>query len=103
MVLVRADAAGGGCRAEKVKLRGERFDINLSAIKEAISPQTHLVVINTPHNPTGNIYRRDQLVALAGLLNRAPERIGRRIFILSDKPYRRIRFDGHDFVSPAAV
>jgi aspartate aminotransferase len=57
---------------KKVKLRGERFDINLSAIKEAISPQTHLVVINTPHNPTGNIYRRDQLVALAGLLNRAP-------------------------------
>jgi aspartate aminotransferase len=40
---------------------------------------------------------------LADLLNRASERIGRRIFLLSDEPYRRIRFDGNDFVSPAAV
>ena len=55
------------------------------------------------HNPTGRIYSRDQLVALADLLNRASERIGRRIFLLSDEPYRRIRFDGHAFVSPAAV
>jgi aspartate aminotransferase len=87
----------------KVKLRGERFDLDLAAIEEAISPRTRLVIINTPHNPTGRIYGRDQLVALADLLNRASERIGRRIFLLSDEPYRRIRFDGHDFVSPAAV
>ena len=88
---------------KKVRLQGERFDLDLSAIEQAISPRTRLVIINTPHNPTGRIYSRDQLVALADLLNRASERIGRRIFILSDEPYRRIRFDGHDFVSPAAV
>ena len=88
---------------KKVRLRGERFDLDLAAIEEAISPRTRLVIVNTPHNPTGRIYSRDQLVALADLLNRASERIGRRIFILSDEPYRRIRFDGHDFVSPAAV
>jgi aspartate/methionine/tyrosine aminotransferase len=50
----------------KVKLRGEQFDLDLSAIEEAISPRTRLVIINTPHNPTGRIYSRDQLVALAG-------------------------------------
>jgi aspartate aminotransferase len=88
---------------KKVKLRADRYDLNLAAIDEAISPQTRLVIVNTPHNPTGRIYSRDQLVALADLLNRASERIGRRIFILSDEPYRRIRFDGHNFVSPAAV
>lgn len=88
---------------KKVKLRADRYDLDLAAIDEAISPQTRLMIINTPHNPTGRIYSQDQLVALADLLNRASERIGRRIFILSDEPYRRIRFDGHDFVSPAAV
>jgi aspartate aminotransferase len=42
-------------------------------------------------------------VALAEMLDRASERIGRRIFLLSDEPYRRIRFDDHDLVSPAQV
>src|SRR5690606_11388675 len=41
--------------------------------------------------------------ALAGMLDRASARIGRRIFLLSDEPYRRLRFDGRDFLSPAAV
>ncbi|PVE21833.1 aminotransferase [Microvirga sp. KLBC 81] len=97
-MLLAADAV-----PRKVRLQGERYDLDLSAIDEAISSRTRLVIVNTPHNPTGRIYSRDQLVALADLLNRASERIGRRIFLLSDEPYRRIRFDGHDFVSPAAV
>jgi aspartate aminotransferase len=87
----------------KVRLRADRFDLDLSAIEEAITPQTRLVIINTPHNPTGRIYSRDQLVDLADSLNHASERIGKRISILSDEPYRRIRFDNHEFTSPAAV
>lgn len=97
-MLLAADAV-----PRKVRLKGERYDLDLSAIEEAISPRTRLVIINTPHNPTGRIYSRDQLVALADLLNRASERIGRPIFVLSDEPYRRIRSDEHDFVSPATV
>ncbi|GEO18777.1 aminotransferase class I/II-fold pyridoxal phosphate-dependent enzyme [Microvirga aerophila] len=97
-MLLAADAV-----PRTVRLRGDRFDLDLSAIEAAISPRTRLVIINTPHNPTGRIYSRDQLTDLADLLNRASERIGRRIFLLSDEPYRRIRFDNHDFTSPAAV
>lgn len=97
-MLLAADAV-----PKKVRLQGEQFDLDLSAIEAAISPQTRLVIVNTPHNPTGRIYSRDQLVALADLVNRASERIGRRIFILSDEPYRRIRFGGNNFVSPTAV
>src|SRR3984957_19984539 len=37
------------------------------------------------------------------LLDRASARIGHRIYLLSDEPYRRLRFDGRGFVSPAAV
>ena len=43
------------------------------------------------------------LEALADLLERASARIGQRIFLLSDEPYRRLRFDGRGFVSPAAL
>jgi len=88
---------------KKVKLQVDRFDLDLSAIEAAVSPQTRLVIVNTPHNPTGRIYGGSQLVELADLLNSASERIGRRIFLLSDEPYRRIRFDDGEFVSPAAI
>jgi aspartate aminotransferase len=61
------------------------------------------VIVNTPHNPTGRIYERALLAALAERLERASRRIGRRVFLLSDEPYRRLRFNGHEFVSPAAA
>ncbi len=88
---------------KKVRLTGDRFDLDLDAIEDAIGPRTRLVIVNTPHNPTGRIYDRAQLEALARLLDRASEKIGHRIYILSDEPYRRLRFDDRPFVSPAAV
>ncbi|HRO12399.1 aminotransferase class I/II-fold pyridoxal phosphate-dependent enzyme [Amaricoccus sp.] len=87
----------------RAPLDPERFDLDLAAIEAAITPRTRMVVVNSPHNPTGRIYPRAALEALAGLLEAASARIGSRIWLLSDEPYRRIRFDGNGFVSPAAV
>jgi len=87
----------------KVKLDPARFDLDLAAIEAAITEKTRLVIVNSPHNPTGRIYDEASLRALADLLDRASARIGRRIFLLSDEPYRRLRFDGRGFTSPAAV
>jgi aspartate aminotransferase len=95
--------AAEGTEAVQVPLDSLTFDLDLAAIDAAIGPRTRIVVVNSPHNPTGRIYPRAQLEALAALLERASARIGRRIFLLSDEPYRRIRFDGLPFVSPAAV
>jgi aspartate aminotransferase len=97
-MLLAADAV-----PRKVALRKPRFALDLEAIDAAIGPRTRLVIVNTPHNPTGRIYGREDLAALADLLERASQRIGRRIFLLSDEPYRRLRFDGRGFVSPAAL
>jgi aspartate aminotransferase len=88
---------------QKVELQPATFDLDLAAIEAAIGPKTRLVIINTPHNPTGRIYSRTSLEALADLLERASSRIGHRIFLLSDEPYRRLRFDGRGFTSPAAL
>jgi aspartate aminotransferase len=92
-----------GAVARKVPLAAPRFDLDLDAIEAAIGPRTRLVIVNTPHNPTGRIYERQTLTALAERLERASRRNGRRIFLLSDEPYRRLRFDGRAFVSPATV
>jgi aspartate aminotransferase len=97
--LLRAAAAV----PRKVVLIGPRFDLDLGAIDAAVGPKTRLVIVNTPHNPTGRIYSRDTLEALADLLERASARVGHRIYLLSDEPYRRLRFDGRGFTSPAAM
>jgi aspartate aminotransferase len=97
-MLLAADAV-----PRKLKLKAPRFDLDLAAIEAAIGPRTKLVIVNTPHNPTGRIYGRDQLAELAELLERASTRIGHPVFLLSDEPYRRLRFDGRDFTSPAST
>ena len=97
-MLLAADAV-----PRKVALRAPNFDLDLGAINAAISPRTRLVIVNTPHNPTARIYSRDSLTELSDLLDRASARIGRRIYLLSDEPYRRLRFDERGFVSPAAI
>ena len=96
-MLLAADAV-----PRKVKLKLPTFDLDLSAIEAAMGPRTRLVIVNTPHNPTGRIYGDNTLKALAELLERASERYGHRVFLLADEPYRRLRFDGRGFTSPAS-
>jgi aspartate aminotransferase len=96
-MLLMADAV-----PRKVKLKTPAFDIDLAAIEAAIGPRTRLVIVNSPHNPTGRIYDAATLTKLAELLDRASAKYGRRIFLLSDEPYRRLRFDGRGFICPAA-
>src|SRR5665648_205866 len=78
------------------------FDLDVAAIEQAITPRTRVVVVNSPANPTGRVYPRDRLVELAAVLEAASASNGRRIWLLSDEPYRRVRFDGIGFTSPAA-
>lgn len=87
----------------QVPLAEGTFDLDVDAIAAAITPRTRIVVVNTPHNPTGVIYSRARLAELARMLEAKSAELGRPIFILSDEPYRRIRFDGIPFTSPAAV
>jgi len=87
----------------KVALKTPTFDLDLAAIEAAIGSKTRLVIINTPQNPTGRIYPQEMLTELANLLDRASTRTGHRIYLLSDEPYRRLRFDGRGFVSPASI
>ena len=62
-----------------VALKKPRFDLDADSIGAAIGPRTRLVIVNTPHDPTGRIYERADLEALAACLERASKRIGRRI------------------------
>ncbi len=77
------------------------YDLDLDALRKAITPRTRALIVNTPNNPTGRIYPPDTLKALAALLNEASAAAGRPIFLLSDESYSHILYDGHAFHSPA--
>ena len=78
------------------------WDLDLSAIADAVGPKTAAIIVNSPNNPTGRIYPPETLDALASLLTEAAERNGRPIYLLSDEAYNRIVYDGRDYPTPVA-
>lgn len=86
-----ADNHGG--RLKVVPSRDD-FQLDLEALEAGIGLKTKLVLINSPNNPTGQIYDRSSLRQLGALLERKSAEIGRPIFLVSDEPYRKIVYDG---------
>ncbi len=72
------------------------FSLNIKAIAEAITPKTKVLLINSPNNPTGQVYSRESLQALGDLLREASQRHGHTIYLISDEPYRKIAYDNVD-------
>ena len=94
--------AVAGATPVRVTLAPPGFALDASAVEAAITPRTRAIIVNSPHNPTGRVFSTGELEALAGALSRASRRHGRPILLFSDESYRRILFDGREFVSPAA-
>lgn len=101
-----------GCQGTsiEVKIDLNTFDLDLQAIQDQITRQTKILIVNTPHNPTGKIYSRATLQALSNLLLNEYEKRqavdgsnAQPIWIISDEAYNRIIFDHHEFISPAQV
>src|SRR5688572_4648054 len=71
-----------------VPLRLPDYRIDWDAVAAAITPRTRLLMINTPHNPTGSIVTADDITTLIALIRRS------EMFIVSDEVYEHIIFDG---------
>ncbi len=70
------------------------FQLPLDQLAAALTPKTAVVIVNSPNNPSGAVYTEAALTALAGLLEEKSREFGRRIYILSDEPYRELCYDG---------
>ncbi len=77
-----------GARAVHVPLDPQSFAPDWARVQAAITPKTRLVMVNSPHNPSGAMFGEDDMRALAGLLR------GSDIFLVSDEVYEHIVFDG---------
>jgi len=86
-----ADNHGGKVVAVKTK---DDFSLDFSALEQGITNKTKAVIINSPNNPTGVVYSRQQLEELATVLKQKSTEIGRTIYLISDDPYKKIVFDG---------
>ena len=80
------------CSLVPVMAREEDFQIDVSAVETAITEKTRAVLINTPNNPTGAVYSRQNLEELAALLSRKEKELGRKLYLISDEPYREISY-----------
>jgi aspartate aminotransferase len=70
------------------------FSLDIEAIERFITEKTKAVLINSPNNPTGQIYSEEELKELSALLTEKSKKLERPIFLISDEPYRNLAFDG---------
>jgi aminotransferase len=89
--------AGGEPRYVAARLHGDRFNVDPADLEAAITPLTKAILINTPWNPVGTVFRRDELAAIADIAVRGD------LTIISDEIYEAITYAGARHVSPPAL
>ena len=87
--------AGGVVVPVAMQVGEQGYSVPWERVAAAIKPRTRMIVINTPHNPTGSILRQADLDALAAIVD------GTGILVLSDEVYEHMVFDGQPHASVA--
>jgi N-succinyldiaminopimelate aminotransferase len=82
-----ASIAMAGARRVPVTLRAPDFAFDVEAFRAAITPATRLVLLNTPHNPTGKVFTRAELTALAEVC------IEHDLVVLTDEVYEHLVYE----------
>ena len=72
------------------------FKITPEQLKAALTPNTKMLILTTPSNPTGSVYSKEELIALGEVLK------GTKVIVASDEMYEKLIYDG-EFTSAAAV
>jgi len=70
------------------------FTLDMDAIAAAITEKTKAILINSPNNPTGQVYAEESLKELGALLKEKGKEQNRTLYLISDEPYRKIVYDG---------
>ena len=81
-----------GCSIVEVPAQVPSFQLDVEAMGAAISEKTAAVIINSPNNPVGAVYTRENLEALAAMLEAKSAEVGHPIYLISDEPYREITY-----------
>ena len=72
----------------------DTFQIDLYKLEEAINERTAAVLINSPNNPSGVVYREETIIRLAQILRNKSAQFGKTIYLITDEPYRELVYGG---------
>lgn len=90
--LYAAGISLAGAKRVSVPLRPPDYRPDIDALTDAITDRTRVLLLNSPHNPTGVVFTREELQAIADIA------IERDIIVLSDEAYEHLWFDGHPHI-----
>src|SRR5690606_383491 len=76
----------------------DAFKLAPAALEAAITPRTRWLILNSPNNPSGAVYGRSELQALAAILERHPQ-----VMLMTDDIYEHLTYDGIRHVNMASV
>ncbi|MFJ9363069.1 pyridoxal phosphate-dependent aminotransferase [Nocardia sp. NPDC101769] len=85
--------AGARRRTARLVADGDGFALDLDSLRAAITPKTRLLLVNSPHNPTGTVLSRADLTAIADIA------IEHDLYVMSDEAYEHLYYDGHEHIS----
>jgi aspartate/methionine/tyrosine aminotransferase len=91
------DSILSGAKCRYVELEDPSFTIEEERLKKAFSPKTKAVVVNSPHNPTGRVFTRNELGLIRDLC------VDYDAFAITDEIYEHITYDGRKHVSIASL
>jgi L-glutamine---4-(methylsulfanyl)-2-oxobutanoate aminotransferase len=91
------DTILSGAKCRYVELDEPSFNIEEERLKEAFSPMTKTIIINTPHNPTGRVFTHEELELIRDLC------VDYDVFAITDEIYEHIIYDGRKHVSIASL
>jgi aspartate/methionine/tyrosine aminotransferase len=92
-----ASAAIAGSSFVPVRLHPPDWRFDSDALANAITPRTRMILLNTPHNPTGKVFTRDELEIIAALA------VERDILVITDEVYDRITFSPAEHISISSL
>lgn len=82
-----------GAKVVEVDPEEKTLQIDIDNVEAAINENTKAIVINSPNNPSGVVYKKDKIEALCELLKKKEAEYGHPIFIITDEPYRELIYD----------
>jgi aspartate aminotransferase len=91
--------ANFGGKLIPVESKDFTFELDLEKLEAAFNEKTRAVIINSPHNPTGQIYTREEMTALGEIIKRKSAEFNHVIYLIADEPYRFLNYDGAEIPS----
>lgn len=88
----RVFAAHAGAKLVALE-SGETFQPDIKKLERALNEKTKAVLINSPNNPSGVVYREEVIKELCAVLERHTLKTGNPVYLISDEPYRELVFD----------